>query len=54
MRPWTVLLCFALATPAVFAAPAQTPPAAATTPAPPVPADVPLLAGFKKATGFIF
>lgn len=44
MRPWTVLLCFALATPAVFAAPAQTPPAAATTPAPPVPADVPLLA----------
>ena len=44
MRPWTVLLCFALAAPAVLAAPMQTPPPAATTTAPPVPADVPLLA----------
>lgn len=45
MRPWTVLLCFALASPAVLAVPPQVAPSAATTAAPPpVPADVPLLA----------
>lgn len=44
MRPWTLLLCLALAVPAAFAAPVQAPPAAATTATPPVPGDVPLLA----------
>ena len=44
MRRWTVLLCFALAAPAVLAVPAQVPPPAATAAAPPVPGDVPLLA----------
>ncbi|MEW9624670.1 TraB/GumN family protein [Rhodanobacter geophilus] len=44
MRPWTVLLCFALAAPAALAAPTQVPPSAATATAAPVPADVPLLA----------
>jgi len=44
MRPWTVLLCFALASPATLAAPAQVTPSAATTAAPPpVPGNVPLL-----------
>lgn len=43
MRPWIPLLCFALAAPAVLAAPMQMPPPAATTAPPPVPADVPLL-----------
>src|SRR6185312_14696599 len=44
MRPWTVLLCLALTTPAVYAASAELPPSAATTATPPVPSDVPLLA----------
>lgn len=44
MRPWIVLLCSALTTSAVFAAPMQTPPPAAAASAPPVPANVPLLA----------
>ena len=44
MRPWTVLLCFALAAPSVLAAPMQVPPSSTTTTAPPVPANVPLLA----------
>lgn len=44
MRPWTVLLCFALTSTAVLAAPARLPPSAATTATPPVPSDVPLLA----------
>ncbi len=44
MRPWIPLLCFALAAPALPAAPLQTPPPASTTTAPPVPGDVPLLA----------
>ncbi|OOG48896.1 TraB/GumN family protein [Rhodanobacter sp. C06] len=43
MRPWTVPLCFVLAAPAVLAVPARLPPSAATTTAPPVPSDVPLL-----------
>jgi len=44
MRPWIPLLCLALAAPASPGVPAQVPSAAATTPAPPVPTDVPLLA----------
>src|SRR5690348_12132082 len=44
MRPWIMLLCFALATSTVLAAQAQLPPSAATTATPPVPSDVPLLA----------
>ena len=44
MRPWTVLLCFALAAPAVMAAPVQVPSTGASTAAPPVPGEVPLLA----------
>ncbi|MBD8872704.1 TraB/GumN family protein [Rhodanobacter sp. DHB23] len=44
MRPWIMLLGFALAAPAAFGAQAQVPPSAGTTATPPVPAEVPLLA----------
>jgi hypothetical protein len=44
MRPWIVLLCFALTAPPVLAIPTQMPSTAATVAAPPVPTDVPLLA----------
>ena len=44
MRSLTLLACLALVAPFAFAAQAQTSPAATTAAAPPVPADVPLLA----------
>lgn len=44
MRPWIVLLCLVLVVPAAVAAPMQTSPAATSTAAPPIPANVPLLA----------
>ena len=44
MRPHALLLCLALVAPVALAAPMQTPPAASTATAPPVPANVPLLA----------
>lgn len=45
MRPWIVLVCFALAAPVVLAAPAQVVPSVAATAAPPpIPANVLLLA----------
>ena len=44
MRPLTLLLCLALSAPAAFAAQVQMPVSASTAAAPPLPADVPLLA----------
>lgn len=44
MRPLSMLLCLALAAPAVLAAQMQTPSPTSTVAPPPVPADVPLLA----------
>jgi uncharacterized protein YbaP (TraB family) len=44
MRPWIVLLCFALTAPAVLAVPTQAPPPPTSVAPPPIPANVPLLA----------